>query len=160
MNYTSTNMRMWSRLGPSGSLGVAAVEIGKEYEKTLFLTADMTFAAGLERFKNSYPDRLYDVGIAEQNLIGIATGFASEGFSPFAVTYATFFATRAFSAGKYDIRAVASVCPYITINFFPVSSAHFANFSCNCGESFPPACVTYLKDGNCILSKRNLFNIS
>ena len=100
MNYTSTNMRMWSRLGPSGSLGVAAVEIGKEYEKTLFLTADMTFAAGLERFKNSSPDRLYDVGIAEQNLIGIATGFASEGFSPFAVTYATFFATRALDQVK------------------------------------------------------------
>lgn len=100
MKYTTSNMRMWSRLGPSGSLGAAAMEIGGECEKAVFLTADMTFAAGLERFKNNYPDRLYDLGIAEQNLIGVAAGMASEGYTPFAVTYATFLATRALDQVK------------------------------------------------------------
>lgn len=100
MKYSSANMRMWSRLGPSGSLGAAAMEIGKEFEKTLFLTADMTFAAGLERFKNNYPDRIYDLGIAEQNLIGVSSGLASEGYTPYAVTYATFLATRALDQVK------------------------------------------------------------
>ncbi len=100
MKYSSANMRMWSRLGPSGSLGAAAMEIGSEVEKALFVTADMTFAAGLERFKNNYPDRIYDVGIAEQNLVGVSAGLASEGFIPFAVTYSTFFATRALDQVK------------------------------------------------------------
>ncbi len=100
MKYSSANMRMWSRLGPSGSLGAAAMEIGSECVNALFITADMTFAAGLERFRNNYPDRIYDLGIAEQNLVGVSAGLASEGFIPFAVTYATFLATRALDQVK------------------------------------------------------------
>ena len=103
MKYSTATMRMWSRLGPSGSLGAAAMELGSEYSNTLFLTADMTFAAGLERFKNNYPDRIYDLGIAEQNLIGVASGLASEGYCPFAVTYATFLATRALDQVKMNL---------------------------------------------------------
>ena len=103
MNYSTANMRMWSRLGPSGSLGVAAIEIVKEHDNILFLSADMTFAAGLERLRNMFPDRIYNVGIAEQNLVGISSGLASEGFSPFAVTYATFFATRALDQVKMNL---------------------------------------------------------
>ena len=76
MKYSSASMRMWSRLGPSGSLGAAAMEIGNEYENAVFVTADMTFTAGLERFKNNFPDRIYDLGIAEQNLIGVSAGLA------------------------------------------------------------------------------------
>ena len=103
MKFASSSMRMWSRLGPSGSLGAAAMELGGQYEKTVFLTADMTFAAGLERFRNNYPDRIFDVGIAEQNLIGVSAGLASEGFNPFAVTYATFLASRALDQVKMNL---------------------------------------------------------
>ena len=100
MKYSASNMRMWSRLGPSGALGAAAMEIGSLYENALFLSADMSFAAGLDRFRNKYPDRHYEFGIAEQNLVGAAAGLASEGFDVFAVTYATFFATRALDQVK------------------------------------------------------------
>ena len=103
MKYSTANMRMWSRLGPSGSLGVAAMELGIGYPDVLFLTADMTFAAGLERFRNSYPDRIYNFGIAEQNMIGAAAGLASEGYNPFAVTYAAFHAARALDQVKMNL---------------------------------------------------------
>ena len=72
MDFKPSNIRMWSRLGPSGAISAVATEFGKENPEVVFLTADMTSASGLERFKKSYPDRLYNVGIAEQNTVGIA----------------------------------------------------------------------------------------
>ena len=103
MKYSSANMRMWSRLGPSGSLGVAAMELGSQNADTVFLTADMTFSAGLEKFRNTFPERIFNVGIAEQNLIGVAAGLASEGFTPFVVTYAAFLTGRAFDQVKVNL---------------------------------------------------------
>ena len=100
MKYSASNMRMWSRLGPSGALGAAAMEIGSLNENACFVSADMSFAAGLDRFRSKYPDRHFEVGIAEQNLIGVSAGLASEGFQTFAVTYATFLATRALDQVK------------------------------------------------------------
>ena len=100
MDFKPSNIRMWSRLGPSGAISAVATEFGKENPEVVFLTADMTSASGLERFKKSYPDRLYNVGIAEQNTVGIATGLAEMGFVPYAATYASFFATRALDQVK------------------------------------------------------------
>ena len=116
MKYSSSMMRMWSRLGPSGSLGAAAMEIGTVDDKAVFLTADMTFASGLERFKNSYPDRVIDLGIAEQNLVDFAAGMASEGFNPFAVTYASFLATRALDQVKMCLGYMKQPVKLIGIN--------------------------------------------
>lgn len=94
MEYTSANIRLWSRLGSCGALGQAALELPKLNDKVVFLTSDLCYYSGLERFKNEYPDRLYNVGIAEQNMIGVAAGLAKEGFIPFATTYGTFAAMR------------------------------------------------------------------
>ncbi len=58
------------------------------------LTSDLCFFSGLERFRASFPDRLYNIGIAEQNMVGIAAGLAKEGFIPFANTYASFCCSR------------------------------------------------------------------
>ena len=60
----------------------------------MITTADLCFYSGLERFRTKYEDRLINVGIAEQNMIGIAAGMAKEGLNVFATTYATFASTR------------------------------------------------------------------
>lgn len=60
------------------------------------LTADMLVASCLERIKLQSPERYTDVGIAEQNMIGVAAGLASEGYHPIAVCQATFITMRAF----------------------------------------------------------------
>jgi transketolase len=101
--FTSANARMWSRLGPGGAMGVAAMELPDVNDKTIFLSADMSSVSGLDRFKSAYPDRFINVGIAEQNLVGVAAGLASEGYAPFAVTYATFFAMRAADQIKVNM---------------------------------------------------------
>ena len=94
IDYNKRNIRTWSLLGPSGAFGAAAIEAAENNEKVLMLTSDLCFFSGLERFKDAFPDRLYNFGIAEQNMIGAAAGLAKEGFIPFANTYASFCASR------------------------------------------------------------------
>ena len=94
IDFTSTNIRLWSRLGSCGAFGQAALSLPEAEEKTVILTADVCNFSGLDRFRAGYPDRVYNVGIAEQNMIGIAAGMAKEGFIPFAATYAAFATMR------------------------------------------------------------------
>ena len=63
------------------TFGVAALELGNSVDKLMILTGDVSTSAGLDRFKKKFPDKYLDVGIAEQNLIGIGAGLASEGFN-------------------------------------------------------------------------------
>lgn len=94
IEYNLKNMRVWSRLGPSGALGIAAMELAEINDKVLMLTSDLCFFSGLERFEKEYPDRIYNFGIAEQNMVGAAGGLAKEGFVPFANSYASFCCSR------------------------------------------------------------------
>lgn len=94
ISIDSRNTRIWSRLGPSGAVGLAALELAEELSDVLMLTADLCFFSGLERFKEQYPDKLYNLGIAEQNMVGVAGGLAKEGFIPFVSTYASFCTSR------------------------------------------------------------------
>ena len=94
INIDRKSIRTWSLLGPSGAFGAAAMELGETDPNALMLTADLCFFSGLERFKAAYPDRLYNFGIAEQNMLGAAAGLAREGFVPFVNTYASFAASR------------------------------------------------------------------
>ncbi len=88
-------MRTWSRLGQRGTFfGVAMLEIAEQMEKLKLLTADLSLLSGMERFIKSYPNQFLNVGIAEQNMIGIAAGLAMEGYCVCATTYASFIAVR------------------------------------------------------------------
>lgn len=94
IEFNKKNIRTWSLLGPSGSHGIAAIELAETVSNVVMLTSDLCFFSGLERFKSAYPDKLYNLGIAEQNMIGVAAGLAKEGYIPFANTYASFCASR------------------------------------------------------------------
>lgn len=71
------------------------VELGAEFPKILVLDADLNTSSKTVKFLNRYPQRFVQVGIAEQNLFGVAAGLASEGFIPFPSTFACFAARRA-----------------------------------------------------------------
>jgi transketolase len=65
------NARALSRLGPRGAFGLALVEAAKRDDRVVALTADLAQASGLDRFRRTYPNRFWNVGIAEQNLVGV-----------------------------------------------------------------------------------------
>jgi transketolase len=81
-------------LGPCGAFGAAVLGLMDDGEDFTVLTADLRFYSGLDRCANAYPENVLNVGIAEQNMVGIASGMAKEGMRVFATTYATFASTR------------------------------------------------------------------
>lgn len=94
MEYSPINSRIWAKLGSCGAYGIAALELAKQYDNIAVLTADVCNYSGLDRFKEQYPQYFYNLGIAEQNMLGVAAGLAKEGFIPFVSTYATFATMR------------------------------------------------------------------
>src|SRR5882724_11531146 len=70
-------------------------EIAEHDSRVLLLTGDLGFMA-LEPFADRFPDRFFNVGVAEQNLVGIATGLAEAGFIPFVYSIVTFASLRPF----------------------------------------------------------------
>ena len=75
--------------------GKALLELGHQYEKMIYLDADLHTSTKASWFKKTYPDRFIQCGIAEQNMFGIAAGLALEGFIPFPSTFAVFASRRA-----------------------------------------------------------------
>jgi len=71
------------------------VELAERDESVVLLTGDLGYSV-LEPFADRHPERFFNVGVAEQNLIGLATGLASFGFKPFAYSIATFASMRAY----------------------------------------------------------------
>jgi transketolase len=92
----SMNARIWSKLGSRGTFGQAVLDHAESIENLMVLTADLSTTSGLDRFKNKYPDNFLNVGIAEQNMIGIAAGMAKEGKTVFATTFSNFAAMRSY----------------------------------------------------------------
>lgn len=78
------------------SYGNALVELGKEHDDFIVLDADLAAATKTGIFKKAFPNRFYDCGIAEQNLLSIAAGIAATGKKVFASSFAMFAAGRAF----------------------------------------------------------------
>lgn len=78
------------------SYGEALLELGKENEKIVVLDADLSTATKTDLFAKEFPNRFFDMGIAEQNMISTAAGMAASGKIPYASTFAVFAAGRAY----------------------------------------------------------------
>ena len=84
-----------SRIGPRAVYGQTLLNLVRENSSLLVMSADLGNSSGLDRLKNQFPERFVNVGIAEQNLIGVASGLAKEGFNVFASSFAPFISLRA-----------------------------------------------------------------
>ena len=85
------------------SYGEALAELGEKYENLYVLDADLAAATKTGIFKKKYPDRFFDCGIAEANMMGVAAGLAATGKIPFASSFAMFAAGRAFEIVRNSI---------------------------------------------------------
>ena len=75
---------------------MALLDFVKDYTNIRVLSSDMSTPAGLDKFKSVHPDMFINVGIAEQNMIGIAAGLTEEGYRPICVAQACFLSMRSF----------------------------------------------------------------
>ena len=78
------------------SYGEALLELGKENKDIVVLDADLSTATKTNIFAKEFPDRFFDMGIAEANMIGTAAGLSTTGKIPYASTFAIFAAGRAY----------------------------------------------------------------
>lgn len=85
------------------SFGEALVNLAEQNPEITVLTADLADATKVEWFKNKYPDRFIECGIAEGNMVGMAAGLAACGKIPFAVSFAMFSAGRAFEQVRNSV---------------------------------------------------------
>lgn len=85
------------------SYGEALTELADKYPELVVLDADLAAATKTGIFKKKYPERFFDCGIAECNMMGVAAGLAATGKIPFASTFAMFAAGRAFEIIRNSI---------------------------------------------------------
>ena len=85
------------------SYGEALAELGEKYENLYVFDADLAAATKTGIFKKKYPERFFDCGIAEANMMGVAAGMAATGKIPFASTFAMFAAGRAYEIVRNTI---------------------------------------------------------
>lgn len=87
---------MSNKIATREAYGKALVKLGKINDDVVVLDADLSKSTKTNDFYKAYPDRFFNMGIAEQNLVGAACGFAAAGKIPFASTFAMFATGRAF----------------------------------------------------------------
>ena len=94
---------MADKIATREAYGKALAEFGAEYENLVVLDADLAAATKTGTFKKAFPDRFFDCGIAENNMIGVATGLSLTGKIPFASSFAMFAAGRSFEQIRNSI---------------------------------------------------------
>ena len=87
---------MADKIATRQAYGEALVELGKDHETLVVMDADLSGSTKTAMFKEQYPERFFNMGIAEQNMYGAATGLALSGKVVCASTFAMFAAGRAF----------------------------------------------------------------
>jgi len=91
-------------MGQRGAFfGVAMPDLAARKENVKLLTADLALLSGMERYIKKYPDKFLNLGIAEQNMIGVAAGLAMGGYCVFASTYASFIAVRSLEQVRQNL---------------------------------------------------------
>ncbi len=96
-------MNLENKKATRQSYGETLLELGKENENIVVLDADLSTATKTDLFAKEFPDRFFDLGIAEANMIGTAAGLATCGKIPYASTFAVFAAGRAYDQIRNSI---------------------------------------------------------
>lgn len=94
---------MTKKIATRETYGETLIELGKENENIVVLDADLSKSTKTHGFSKEFPNRFFNMGIAEQNVMGTAAGFAASGKIPFASTFAVFASGRAFEIIRNSI---------------------------------------------------------
>ena len=85
------------------AFGETLLELGKKNKKIVVLSGDLEDATRAEYFKKEIPERFFNLGIAEQDILGTAVGMSLDGLIPFACSFAVFLTNRAYGILRISI---------------------------------------------------------
>jgi transketolase len=103
IEFSEIKSKQWSKIGMRATFGLLCSEILSSGKKIYIFTSDVSTSAGLDRFRKNFKENYFDLGIAEQNLIGVSAGFASEGFDVITTTFAPFQTIRCAEQIKVNL---------------------------------------------------------
>ena len=148
MAYTMTDT---TKLSTAECYGIALCELGEEHKDVVALTADLAKSTKIGMFGEQFPDRFFNVGIAEQNLFGVAAGMAKNGLIPFASTFAIFTAARSLDQIHTDICyqnvPVKIIATHAGTSFGQAGSTHHAIVDLAITRAMPNLTVIVPADG-------------
>lgn len=130
--------------------GRTLMEIGREQKKVVAITAAMPDGTGLSHFRDAFPDRFFDVGIAEEHAVTFASGLARQGIKPFIALYSTF-TQRCYDQLVHDV-ALDNLNVVLCIDRAGVvgqdGPTHHGAFDISFMRSIPNAVILSPKDGS------------
>ena len=103
MEINDRNIKLFSTIGPRAAFGLGITDIARNKENLMVVTCDVSTSAGLDRFRKTFPNQYIDLGIAEQNMIGVAAGLSSEEFNVVTTTFAPFQTMRCCEQIKVNL---------------------------------------------------------
>lgn len=96
-------MNIGDMIAPRAAFGDALVELGKVNNEVVVFDSDVSESTQTSRFGRAYPDRFFQMGIAEANMVGAAAGMSTLGYIPWVSTFAVFIAKRAIDQVRVSI---------------------------------------------------------
>jgi len=121
----------WKMESQRSAFGHALLELGRENPKVVVVGADTTESLKTSMFGKEFPDRHFNIGIAEQNMMGIAAGLAASGKIAFAATYAVFGTAQVYSVIRQSIAYpkldVKIFCSHAGLSVGPDGATHQMN---------------------------------
>lgn len=102
-NSISKKINFYSSIGLRASYGMILYELVKHDKNIFVLSSDTSTSAGLDRLRKDYKNNYVEVGISEQNLIGVASGIANEGYTVYTSTFAPFQTLRCLEQIKVNL---------------------------------------------------------
>ena len=119
-----------SMFNPRDTFGKKIIKIGEQRPEVMVLTADLAYTCCVIGFAEAFPERFINVGIAEQNMVGMSAGLAFEGKLPWITTIASFITMRCFEQIRTDLcynkLHVVLVSVMAGISGAPLGSTHYA----------------------------------
>lgn len=148
LTYTAVDS---TKLATAEVYGKTLIELGKKHKDIVGLTADLAKSTKIGMFQEVFPDRFFNVGIAEQNMVGIAAGLAKAGLTPFVSTFSVFASLRCADQVHTDICYqninVKIIATHSGTSFGQAGSTHHAIEDLAVMRSFVNMCVIVPADG-------------
>ncbi|MCF0186842.1 MAG: transketolase [Bacteroidaceae bacterium] len=103
MEINKNELRMYSMVGERKTFGLAIDKFAPEMDKLFVMSGDLKSSSGLDNFTKNHPDKYLSPGIAEQNMVGIASGLSTEGYVPFITSFSPFITGRCYDQIRMNL---------------------------------------------------------